>query len=435
VGTYGGKILRTDRSGAAPEVIVEYSPFKTNVGVANLAAATSETFYDLLTFPDCKDLLAVGKTGSGMIIDKLNVATRKSARIGEIPDTLGRAAWGEPGKTLYISRAVKGIINLWEYSLADGLLKQLTFGPGPDLSPIADPAGKGLYFVNGRSSGALTAYHAGTKQTQDVVGELATQPLLSHSGRQLAYLTSPEPGREELWIADIDGTNARKIQSSNVSLETLAWSADDSQFVFSEVQGENSRMYAVNADGTHLRQLLALSGRADFGVAVRGTSLLFFTVYHGPDPQKSVTWKLNLNDPAAKPETLFEGCTGALEVSQDENDILGPILWGANPGLYQYSLRDKKCTLLKPGLATYFALYARDGKSFLFANTIHGQTSIFRQPLRNGEATGEPQRVLTYPFAVREDFGGNAFAISDDLSVMVYARPSGHEDLYFLSNH
>jgi hypothetical protein len=160
-----------------------------------------------------------------------------------------------------------------------------------------------------------------------------------------------------------------------------------------------------------------------------------FTSYHGSDPQKSVTWKLDLNDPSAKPETLFQGCTGALDVSPDGNYILGPVLWGSNPGLYQYSLRDKKCTVLKPGLASYFALYARDGKSFLFENTIHGQTTIFRQPLRNGEASGEPQHVLTFPFAVREDFAGNASNISDDVSVMIYARPSGQEDLYFLARN
>ena len=113
-------------------------------------------------------------------------------------------------------------------------LKQVTFGPGPDLSPLGDPAAKGVYFVNGRSSGVLTAYHVGTKQTVDVVSELATQPLLSQSGRQLAYVTAPEPGREELWFTDVDGGNARKVQSSNVSLETLAWSVDGSQFLFSE---------------------------------------------------------------------------------------------------------------------------------------------------------------------------------------------------------
>ena len=180
------------------------------------------------------------------MVERLDLATRKFVKVGEFPRSLGSITWGEPGKTLYLSRAVKGITNVWEYSLADGSLKQITFGPGPDRSPLADPTGKGVYFVNGRASGVLTAYHAATKQAVDVVGQLATQPEISHSARQFAYITAPEPGREELWIADIDGSNARKIQSSTISLETLGWSADDSQFIFSEVEGENSRVYAVN---------------------------------------------------------------------------------------------------------------------------------------------------------------------------------------------
>ncbi len=434
VGNLKGQIFRTDLSGATPEVLADHPSSAAQRGSANLGMGASESVYQLLLSPDCKNVFSLGRAASTTVIEKLDVTTQKSAKVGEIPDSLGRASWSEPGKTLYISRVVKGIRNLWEYSLADGSLKQISFGPGPDRSPLGDPAGKGVYFVNGRSSGVLTAYHSGTKQNVDIVGELATQPLLSHSGRQLAYVATPEAGREELWIAGIDGSNAKKIQSSNHSLETLAWSADNSQFVFSDVEGENSRIYAVNADGTHLRQLLAQPGRADFSAPIRGTMSMMFTSYHGPDADTSVTWKLDLNDPAAKPETLFEGCLGALDVSQDGNYVIGPVLWGPNPGIYQYSLRDKKCAVLKPGLASYFALYARDGKSFLFENTISGQTSIFRQPLRNGQAAGEPQRVLTFPFAVREDFAGNASNISDDLSVMVYARPSGHEDLYFLSN-
>ena len=435
VGTLKGQVLRTDPSGAAPEVIAEYSSSAARIGSLNLGAALSETYYDLLASPDCKNLFSLGRAGSAMVISKLDAATRKFTNVGEIPDVQGGASWREPGKTLYVSRDVKGITNLWEYSLVDGALKQITFGPGPDRSPLGDPSGKGVYFVNGRSSGVLTAYHTGSKQSVDIVGELATQPLLSHSGRQFAYLTTPEPGSVEVWIADIDGSNARRIQSANTTLETLGWAADDSQFVFSEIDGQNSRIYAVNADGTHLRQLLSQPGRADFALPIRGTSSFLVTSYHGADPQKSEAWKLDVNDPAAKPETVLQGCLGALDISPDGNSLIGTVLWGSNPGLYQYSLRDKKCTLLKPGLASYFALYAKDGKSFLFVNTIHGQTSVFRQPLKNGEAVGEPQRVLTFPFAVREDFSGNASNISEDLSVMIYARPNGHDDLYFLSLH
>ena len=88
----------------------------------------------------------LGRTGSTALIDRLDVATRKFVKVGEIPENLGRVSWGEPGKTLYISRAVKGITNLWEYSLADGSLKQITFGPGPDRSPLGRSRGQRRVF-------------------------------------------------------------------------------------------------------------------------------------------------------------------------------------------------------------------------------------------------------------------------------------------------
>src|SRR5579862_6702401 len=119
------------------------------------------------------------------------------------------------------------------------------------------------------------------------------------------------------------------------------------------------------------RPLAGLPGGTDFAAAIRGTTSVVFTSFHGPDAQKTVSWRLDLNDAAAKPPPLFEGCTATLDVSPDGNYVLGPVLLGANPGTYQYSLTEKKCTALKPGLASYFALYGRDGKSFLFESTGH----------------------------------------------------------------
>ena len=435
VGTLGGQIYRTDISGGSPEVLIGSSSSVAKVGSANLGATSAESFYGLLAFPDCKSLLTLGRVGSTSLIEKLDVDTKKSEKIAEFPENLGHPSWAEPGKAIYITRLVKGITNLWQYSLADGSLKQITFGAGPDRNPLGDPAGKGVYFVNGRSSGVLTAYHTATKQTLDVVNELATQPLVSSTGKQLAYLRSPEPGTR----GTLDCRHRRQQPQEDSDLQPVS---GDAHLV--------GRRFSVRLLGSRWRQeprfrreyrrlstaeLPSPAGRADFGAVIPGTTAIMFTNYNGRDPRDSTTWRLDLKDPAAKPETLFQGCTGALVVSHDGNFVLGPVLWGANPGLYQYSLRDKKCTALKPGLASYFVGYARDDKSFLFAATVHGQTSIYRQALHDGEATGEPQNVLTYPFALREDFAGNAFSIADDLSVMVYARPSGQEDFYFLSAH
>jgi Tol biopolymer transport system component len=282
----------------------------------------------------------------------------------------------------------------------------------------------------------LTLFRAATRQSSDIISELATQPILSASGRKLGYLTQPESGREELWVADIDGSNATKVYSSNYSLDTLGWSSDDKQFVFAESEGaaKDGRLFVANADGTQLRQLPSLPGLAEFAAVIPGTNSMLFTNYSGRGPQDAYTWKLDLKEPNAKPEQLYVGCNGALDISVDGNYIIGPILWGDNPGMYQYSLRDKKCTPLKPNLPSYFAEYGKDGKSFLFESTKGGQTTIYRQPWQNGEAKGEPKPALVFPFVVREDFSGNAAAVAPDLSAIVYARPNGHDDLYFMAS-
>jgi hypothetical protein len=34
---------------------------------------------------------------------------------------------------------------------------------------------------------------------------------------------------------------------------------------------------------------------------------------------------------------------------------------------------------------------------------------------------------------LREDYGGNAYSVSPDLSKIVFVRPGGYDDLYLLS--
>jgi Tol biopolymer transport system component len=120
----------------------------------------------VLPFPDGNDLLVESVAGSNydqMHFHKVNLSDRTAVDLGMVPGYEGGAAWAELGKTLLLSRMVNGLTNLWKYNLVDRTLTQITTGPGPDLSPMPDPATKGIYFVNGRSSGFLTAYHVHSK--------------------------------------------------------------------------------------------------------------------------------------------------------------------------------------------------------------------------------------------------------------------------------
>jgi hypothetical protein len=89
--------------------------------------------------------------------------------------------------------------------------------------------------------------------------------------------------------------------------------------------------------------------------------------------------------------------------------------------------------LLLPGVLTFSATFARDGKSFLYAVASRGEVTIFRQLWRDGKLIGAAQVALRVPFAFPMSYRGNAYDFSKDLSTIVYARPGGHADLYLLS--
>ena len=169
-------------------------------------------FFPLLLFPGGNDLLAAGvppRVGSKFRFYRINVTSHEAVDLGEVSGNWYDVVWAEPGKTVLLSRIVNGLTNIWNYSLQDRSLTQITSGAGPDYSPMPDPSGKGVYYVNGKSTAFLTAYHVQSKESTDIVSEDATQPAISPNGKRVMYITLPAPDRSELWVSD----NQRRNQS------------------------------------------------------------------------------------------------------------------------------------------------------------------------------------------------------------------------------
>jgi hypothetical protein len=59
--------------------------------------------------------------------------------------------------------------------------------------------------------------------------------------------------------------------------------------------------------------------------------------------------------------------------------------------------------------------------------------TIYRLPWRDGKLTGPVQVALKLPFSFSIYFSGNGYDFTRDLSTVVYARPGGQHDLYFLN--
>jgi serine/threonine protein kinase/Tol biopolymer transport system component len=408
-----GRIVRVSKAGSGEEVVYTLPVFGT-----------------LSVYPDGGHLLVCTRLSNSLKLDRIDLSTRKLEKLAELPDSASAATWATAGKSVYLSRRVNGIVNIWEYFLEDHSFKQITNGTGPDLSAMADPNGKGVYFVNGKSAGTLTLYRFASKQFSDIVNEDATQPEFSNDSRLVSYLTYPEPGKDELWIADLATNNRLKIATSSGNhLETLGFSNDNKKYVYSEIVGDQMQLFLIDTDGTH-QQKLPWSGEfVGFVIFDPGDQSLIVSGY-AKDRRTPKNWRIFLNgSPSA---LLSENCGMAVDVSDNHKFLLSTVIWGENPGIYQFSLTDKKCTTLKSGITTYLAMFARDGKSFLYSLASHGETTIWRQPWQNGALIGSPVPALKLPFALREDYGGNAYSLAPDISAVVFARPGGYDDLYLL---
>jgi serine/threonine protein kinase len=419
-------IFRAGKSGLNEELV--YNP-----------GGTSLFFIPLLLFPGGNDLLAGGlrMSSPNTRLVRINLTRHEVVDLGEIsanadnperPDIV----WAEPGNSVLLSRTVNGLTNIWKYSLKDRSLTQITFGTGPDFSPMPDPGGKGIYYVNGKSSGFLTVYHVQSKESTDILSGDASQPNVSPDGKRVMYITFPAPQRNELWVSDIDGDNKVKIATGE-SLGTGTWAPDNFHLSFFEPGASAAdKAYIVGADGSGLRQIPPMGGMNIAAVVWSHDQRSVYVSMPAGSESTSDIWKWSVD--GSNPEKFVDECGLVTDADPAGQYLLGAQLFGERTGIYEVSISDRKCIPLLPGVVTYTTTFARDGKSFLYAAASRGEVTIYRQPWRDGKLIGAPKVALKVPFAFPLDYhGGNAYDFARDLSTIVYAHPGGRADLYLLS--
>jgi hypothetical protein len=325
-----------------------------------------------------------------------------------------------------LGRMVNGLTNIWKYSLRDRSLTQITFGTGPDVSPMPDSGGKGIYFVNGKSSGSLAAYHIHSRESTDIVSEEATQPIISPDGRRVMYITLPAPHMNELWVANADGGNKLKLVSGE-SLSTGTWAPDDLHLSFWEQRpGMADKGYIVGADGSGLLQLPRV-GDTIFNLVWSPDQKFLYLSTLQKESQTPTVWKWSVD--SSNLEKVVEDCRLVLDVDPGGQYLLG--FDDENIKIFEVSISERKCISLLRVRGNFNPTFARDGKSFFYTIASRAEVTIYRQAWKDGKTIGAPQVALKVPFAFPRDYHGGAYALSKDLSTIVYVRPGGGADLYF----
>ena len=387
----------------------------------------------ILPFPTGNHLLVLASDLLSMVPGcrayEVDLSKRTIVDLGTMPADPFEVVWADAGKAVLFSRTLSGLTNIWKYTLQDKTLMQITFGTGPDSSPMPDPGGRGIYFVNGKSSGVLTAYNIHSKQSTDIASENATQPTISPDGKRVMYVTTPAKDRGELWVSDIGGSNTVKIATSG-SLSTSTWAHDSLHLSFVEEEaGSPDKAYVVEADGSGLRQVPWSGGTLQALLWSTDQKFLYLIGSEKGASQLAV-WRENADGSIL--EKVGDGCGYVFAVAPGGQYLFGAAISGEKTGINEFSISDKKCVSLLPGVVTFGVNFASDGKSFLYAIPSRHDVTIYRQNWQAGKLLGQPQATLKLPFAFPLISGGNGYDFARDLSTVVYARPGGHADLYLL---
>ena len=424
--------LKTD----APEAIFRAGKSGLNEEAVFRFEGSSQRAAYILPYPDGENLLVASFQTASMVTSfqraskeyrfhRVNLPSRKATELGT---AFGIPVWAEPGKSVLFSRDVNGLSNLWKLDLANQALTQMMFGPGPDYSPMPDPSGKGIYYVNGKQSGVLTVYHPQSRQSVDIASEDSSQPAISPDGKRVMYLKFTGPMQAELWVSDLDGSNKTRLAGPG-RFDTGEWMRDGSKVVFFDLTNESSKPFVVGADGRGLHETEKMEGlNAYMTFSIDGKAMYFSGKNPGHAP---FTWKTNSD--GSSPQSFVQDCASMVDASVDGDYLIGFNEWGDKAGIYQISIADRKCTTLIPGAATLGLWFARDGKSFIYPTASKDGIVFNRQGWHDGQLIGKPEVALKLPFSFRLFYKGNAFDFSRDLSSIVYSRPGGEADIYLLS--
>ena len=361
-------------------------------------------------------------------LNRLNISTHQVIQVGSISASSLDLVWAEPAKSLLFSREVNGLTNLWKFDLASRSLTQVTSGPGPDYSPLPDPTGKGMYYVNGKQSGFLILYHPKSGQSVDVVADNSTQPALSPDAKRVMYAKLVSPTQSEVWISDVDGGNKIRLAASG-NFDTGEWTRDGSKVAFFDEAGKEARGFIIGSDGRGLHQMAhveSLDGFMNWSFDSQSIYLSTNTPEHGV-----AVWKADSD--GSNPQLFVADCANSVDASSDGKYLLGFNGRGNKAGIYEISVSDKNCTPLLPGVVTYSVWFAPDFKAFVYAVAERGGMIFYRQKWQEGHVVGKPEAALKLPFSFRLYYSGNAFDYSRDLSSIIYSRPGGQADFYLLS--
>jgi len=311
-GAYAYLHERFARQPAGPPIIVPVTSFP--------GSETSPAFS-----PDGSQIAfaadeASGGKGTDFDLYVKAIGSEEALRITKKPAEWIVPAYSPDGHVIAFVRQsnTAGESGLFEVPPVGGVERKLlaaTFSYQPPMSLSWSPDGKALTFADGEGRMLLFNHETGDTKTLPVPAGCASgwSPVLSPSGKKLAFLCYTPQQTELLYTANADASEPRLVQDKDVDVHAISWS-DDTHVLYRISLGQWCEI------DVETRQFTAISFIGTQPVVAPGHHRLAFVRGHSD----ANIWGQELpRSPSKKPRILVAstGGQGAPQISPDGRKI------------------------------------------------------------------------------------------------------------------
>ncbi len=159
--------------------------------------------------------------------------------------------WTSDGRTVVYAANREGASGLWRIGLGGGEPTWVALGDGGEVyQPSVARNARGITFAQrsyATNIALIDRTRGGASRTSLLIESTRwdSQPNVSADGLKIAFISN-RSGSLEIWMADADGTNLRRLTSfGGPRVSTPRWSPDGSQIVFSSRVSGHADLYIV----------------------------------------------------------------------------------------------------------------------------------------------------------------------------------------------
>jgi len=196
-------------------------------------------------------------------LNLLELRGGKNQRLFDRPQGIQGPTWTRDGERIIFSSGSSlipfGGGELWQ--IMPGRTESPEKVPvGHDVtSPVVSSSGKRLAYVQSQFNGNIWRVDLDGAKAHARILVTSTReqyaPFISPDGRRVVF-TSNRSGTNDIWVCDSDGGNAQQLTSlGNVRTGTPRWSSDGKQIAFDSRAGGEANVYVMDANGGVPRKL------------------------------------------------------------------------------------------------------------------------------------------------------------------------------------